>query len=98
MNSNLSHMDCRNYAPLDVAKGICHRTRQLVLADADQCEYFTPTQKCKFCDHFVGTSEYRGTCGAVISKPMTYPDLITVTCENFVCAKATNAQRQTAEH
>ncbi len=91
MNNNLKHMDCRNYAPLDVAKGICHRTKELVPADADHCESFMATQKCKFCDHFVASGQYLGTCGAVISKPMTYPDLITVTCENFTHAKAAKA-------
>jgi 4-hydroxyphenylacetate decarboxylase small subunit len=84
MNDNLKHMDCRNYAPVDVAKGICHRTKELVLADADHCESFMATHKCKFCAHFAATGQYLGTCGAVVSKPMTYPDLITVTCENFV--------------
>ncbi len=84
MNNNLKHMDCRNYAPLDVVKGICHRSKELVLADADHCEFFTATQKCKFCNHFVPANHYLGTCNAVPSKAMTYPDLITVTCENFV--------------
>ena len=84
MNNNLKHMDCRNYAPLDVVKGICHRTKELVLADCDCCESFVATLKCKFCDHFAATSQYLGTCNAVAAKPLTYPDLIAVTCENFV--------------
>lgn len=88
---NLKHMDCRNYAAVDVAKGICHRSKELVLADADHCEHFVATQKCKFCEHFVAVSQYLGTCSAVISKPMTYPDMVTVTCENFVRAKAADA-------
>ena len=91
MNDNLKHMDCRNYAPLDVAKGICHRTKEMVLADADHCEYFVATRKCKFCAHFVAGNQYLGTCSAMTSKPMTYPDLITVTCENFARAKAAKA-------
>jgi 4-hydroxyphenylacetate decarboxylase small subunit len=88
---NLKHMDCRNYAALDVAKGVCHRSKELVLADTDRCEHFVATQKCKFCDHFVAVSQYLGACGAVSGKPMTYPDLITVTCENFARAKAAKA-------
>ncbi len=91
MNDNLRHMDCRNYAPLDVAKGICHRSKELVPADADHCEFFVATQKCKFCDHFVPGSQYLGTCGAVMSKPVTYPDLLAVTCEKFVRAKNVKA-------
>ncbi len=88
---NLKHMDCRNYAALDVAKGICHRTKELVLADADHCEHFAVTQKCKFCNYFIAVSQYLGTCGAVASKPMTYPDLIAVTCENFTSPKGVQA-------
>ena len=53
MNTVMKHMDCRNFAAVDVAKGICHRTKELVLADAEHCEHFVATQKCKFCDHFV---------------------------------------------
>lgn len=91
MQNNLKHMDCRNYAAVDVAKGICHRTKELVLADADHCEHFAATQKCKFCNHFIAGHPYLGTCDAIPSKPMTYPDLIAVTCENFSRAKAVNA-------
>jgi 4-hydroxyphenylacetate decarboxylase small subunit len=82
-NSNLRHTDCRNYAPLDVAKGICHRTKEIVLADGDHCEHFVATQKCKFCDHYVSVQPYLGNCYAVSNHPVTYPDLITLTCKNF---------------
>ncbi len=91
MQDNLKHMDCRNYAAVDVAKGICHRSKELVLADAAHCEHFAATQKCKFCDHFVASAQYLGTCGATPPRPMTYPDLITVTCPNFVTVKAARA-------
>lgn len=75
---------------MDVAKGICHRTKDVVLADADHCEHFVATQKCKFCDHFAAGQQFLGICNAVPGKPATYPDLITVTCENFA-RKAANA-------
>ncbi len=84
MEHKLKHMDCRNYAPLDVVKGVCHRTKELRPADAEHCEHFVATQKCKFCSHFVPTEAYLGTCSAVANRPMTYPDLIAVTCESFV--------------
>ncbi len=83
MNDALRHMDCRNFAAVDVAKGICHRTKELVAADGDHCEHCVPVPKCKFCAHFVSGEDYLGVCGAVASKPVTYPDLITVTCEMF---------------
>ncbi len=83
MENNLKHMDCRNYAAIDVAKGICHRTKDLVPADANGCEYFAAMKKCKFCDHFVAGDRYLGVCRAAAGHPMTYPDLIAVTCESF---------------
>ena len=84
MHRDLKHMDCRNYAALVVVKGICHRSKELVLADSDHCEFFAATQKCKFCGHFSATKQYLGACTAVAGNPTTYPDLITVTCEHFV--------------
>lgn len=84
MNGAMKHMDCRNFAAVDVAKSVCHRTKEVVLADGDHCEHCVAIQKCKFCAHFVSSEQYLGTCNAVPSKPMAYPDLITVTCEMFV--------------
>jgi len=89
MQHVMKHMDCRNFAPLDVAKGICHRTKELVLADGDHCEHCVPIRKCRLCAHFGSTDQYLGICNAVPGKPMTYPDLITVTCEMFVGANPT---------
>ena len=57
-----------NFAALDVAKGICHRTKELVLADAEHCEHCVAIQKCKFCVHFVAGDQYLGTCDAVPSQ------------------------------
>lgn len=88
MTTMMKHMDCRNFAALDVAKGICHRTKELVLADDEQCQQFVAIQKCKFCDHYIASGEYLGVCNADSRKPITYPDLITVTCEKFVAAEA----------
>jgi 4-hydroxyphenylacetate decarboxylase small subunit len=86
MSGVTKHMDCRNFAAIDAAKGICHRTKEVVAADGDHCEHCVPIQKCKFCLHFTSTEQYLGTCNAVASKPMTYPDLIAVTCEMFAAA------------
>ncbi len=85
MTNTARHFDCRNCAPVDVAKGICHRTKELVPADGDHCERFIATQKCKFCSHYsAGLEPFIGMCEAVPSKPMTYPDLIAVTCADFI--------------
>jgi 4-hydroxyphenylacetate decarboxylase small subunit len=78
------HCDCRNYAPVDVVKGICHRTKDMILGDENQCAHYVQLSKCKFCGNFTAaTEDFMGTCNAEASKPWTYPDLIAVTCESF---------------
>lgn len=84
MQQSYKNLDCRNYAPVDVAKGICHIRKQMVLADDEACEKFEKLPRCKYCVKFTpDNEEYLGTCGASPNQPMTYPDLISVTCEWF---------------
>jgi 4-hydroxyphenylacetate decarboxylase small subunit len=83
MNDALKHMDCRNFAAVDAAKGICHRTKELLAGDGEHCEHCVPIPKCKFCVHFTLTEQYLGACNAVAARPMAYPDLIAVTCDLF---------------
>ena len=84
MARTCKNLDCRNYAPVDVAKGICRQRKQLVLADSEACERFEKLPKCKHCAKYVaGEAEYLGICAASPSRPMTYPDMIGVTCEWF---------------
>jgi 4-hydroxyphenylacetate decarboxylase small subunit len=78
------HCDCRNYAPVDVVKGICHRTKDLIAGDDHQCEHFVQLPKCKVCANFThAKEEHMGVCNADEAKPWTYPDLIAVTCDSF---------------
>ena len=42
MTQPAKNVECRNYAPVDVVKGICHRRKQMVLADDPCCENFQP--------------------------------------------------------
>jgi 4-hydroxyphenylacetate decarboxylase small subunit len=89
MTEPRAHLDCRTFAPVDVAKGICHRTKELILADGAACEHYEQTAKCKFCESFQPEeSPFLGTCRAAKSQPMTYPDLVAVTCPQYV-ARAT---------
>jgi 4-hydroxyphenylacetate decarboxylase small subunit len=85
MNKQLHrHNDCRNYTPVDVVKGICLRTKDLILGDENQCEHFDQINKCKFCGNFsTSKEEFMGTCNGLSEQHWTYPDLITVTCEGF---------------
>jgi 4-hydroxyphenylacetate decarboxylase small subunit len=78
------HLDCRNYAPVDVAKGICHVRKTIILADGESCEFFERLPKCKHCQHYVpGPEAHLGICQAETTRTMTYPDLAGVTCEWF---------------
>ncbi len=84
MEQGFKHLDCRNFAPVDVAKGICHNRKQMTLADGETCELFERLPKCKHCvSYSAGDEGYLGTCEASAARPMTYPDLIGVTCEWF---------------
>jgi 4-hydroxyphenylacetate decarboxylase small subunit len=84
MEETHKNRDCLNFAPVDVAKGICRVRKQLVLADGEACEFFEKLPKCKHCANYSpGEEEYLGTCAASTSRPMTYPDLIGVNCEWF---------------
>ncbi len=79
-----THRDCRNLAPVDVAKGVCHRTKDLVLVDTVACEHFEQVPRCGVCAAFASSTDpFLGTCTAVPSRPMAYPDLLAITCEHF---------------
>lgn len=85
--TKLNHRDCRNYAPVDVTKGICHLSKELVQADAEQCSDFTVMPKCKHCTRFVADTKAveMGICDASAHEPkfFAYPDMVAVTCESY---------------
>ncbi len=88
MEPKCKNLDCRNYAAVDVAKGICHVSKQLVLADGETCDKFVKLAKCKHCLNYTAAQEeYLGVCSASSIPAMTYPDLIGVTCEWFLWKK-----------
>jgi len=79
------HSDCRNYCPVDVAKGLCRMSGGKVIIDTPTCPKFQRLPKCKNCEHFTPspTEQYVGTCNADKSKPWAPSELIAVTCENY---------------
>lgn len=87
MTTTFNHRDCRNYAPVDVAKGICHLTKEMVQADAEQCSDFTLMPRCKHCKHFAADAAVHemGTCevSTHVPKFFAYPDMVSVTCEQY---------------
>ena len=53
-----NHADCRNFTPIDVAKGICHANNDsIILIDSETCPMFTPIAKCKCCKCFIEADE-----------------------------------------
>lgn len=82
----LTHSDCRNFCNVDVAKGICRRTGEMILVDGPACDAYQQLPKCKFCANFVGGAEGLGTCTAAKNEPWAYSEMIAVTCEMFKAA------------
>lgn len=80
----LRHNDCWNFCNVDVAKGICRRTQDMVLIDSETCKHYTQLPKCKFCINYANTGDNVGTCKAEIDEPWAYPEMIAVTCEMFI--------------
>jgi 4-hydroxyphenylacetate decarboxylase small subunit len=82
----LHHNDCRNFCNVDVAKGICRRTGQMVMVDGLACDAYQQLPKCKFCSNFADGAEGLGACKAEKNEPWAYPAMIAVTCEWFETA------------
>jgi len=83
---NNIYRDSRNYAPIDVAKGMDLRTKKIVLADETDPN-FELLPKCKNCVNFKPDSEKieTGTCEASMNDPKftAYPDMVAVTCDMY---------------
>ena len=79
------HMDCRNFAPVDVSKGICLRSKQTLASDAPACEAVSRLPRCGGCARYSPCDEQPGlgACAADKHEPMAYADLIAVTCKDF---------------
>lgn len=85
MNAHHKHDDCKFLATIDVAKGYCHRNKQVLIIDTPVCEKFDALPKCATCAKFVQDSAEAnlGVCSAGPNSPWTYPDLIASTCEMY---------------
>lgn len=84
MSESSKHMHCRNYASIDVVKGVCRLTKGVTYGDDAACSSFDCLPRCAECKLYTpGEAQYTGTCSATPDAPMTYPDLVAVTCEWF---------------
>ncbi len=87
MTVKLNHRDCQNFAAIDVSKGICHLTKNIVLSDTEQCPDCAPLRKCSGCKQFAATKDAieMGVCNASRNDPkfFAYPDMVATTCEMY---------------
>ncbi|SFB31975.1 4-hydroxyphenylacetate decarboxylase small subunit [Acetitomaculum ruminis DSM 5522] len=59
----INHSDCENFAAIDVDKGICRLSGQLIKTDGDVCEKFEQIPKCRNCIYFKNEqSDGIGSC------------------------------------
>ena len=83
-NENMKHSDCANFSPIDVAKGICRLSNEMVLIDTPVCKSFKEVSKCKNCSSFKDPNKDNiGTCVGLKKQSWTYGELNAVTCEGY---------------
>jgi len=85
MNVEQPHRDCRNFAPLDVVKGICHLTEEIILAGTPSCFRFERLPRCHSCSHYKtdGVTMGVGECGASPQAFMAYGEMAASTCASY---------------
>ncbi len=85
----MSHRYCRNYAPVDVAKGICHKSKELITADGEPCQHFEKMPKCMHCLNYRAEEKKprQGICEASPHAFIAYEDMVAVTCLSFTAAE-----------
>lgn len=79
------HSDCRHFAPVDVIKGICHKTKELIKSDGKACSSFERLSKCAYCTHYEKSEENAATGICQVSKNrfMAYAGMTSATCEDY---------------
>ena len=60
------HIDCWNYQPIDVVKGICVKSEQMIHWNGEVCPGFELKPKCEQCSHFSDPNDENiGTCSGL---------------------------------
>ncbi|MDQ7827140.1 MAG: 4-hydroxyphenylacetate decarboxylase small subunit [Candidatus Eremiobacteraeota bacterium] len=77
------HRDCRNFAPVDVIKGICHMTEETVSADEGSCPSCICLPRCRECLNYEEASAGLGKCAASVTGFFAYEEMAAVTCELY---------------
>ena len=80
----MKHSDCVNFCPIDVAKGICRVSNQMIFVDTEVCGDFTEASKCRNCGNFRNQNKDNiGTCVGLKKESWTFAELSAVTCEGY---------------
>jgi hypothetical protein len=67
-----------------VVKGLCHRTKQVVLVDEPGCDELDRLPRCGSCSRYLAEpGAALGVCQASPRRAMAYRDLVAETCEHF---------------
>lgn len=84
----MKHSDCVNFSTIDVAKGICRVTNQIIFTDTEVCKNFNELSKCRNCLNFKNPDKDNiGTCAGFKKETWTFADLNAVTCECYKSGK-----------
>jgi len=85
MDSALGHRDCRNYAPVDAAKGLCRASSGMTPADGKPCERFSRLPRCGWCAGFRAepAKPGLGVCASSAHQFFAYADMAAKTCADF---------------
>lgn len=79
------HNDCENFAPVDVTKGICRLTNELVLIDSPVCVKFAAIPRCRGCSFFRHPDkEGIGTCTGLQKEYWTAANYSAALCQGYV--------------
>lgn len=78
------HSDCENFAPVDVAKGICRLSNEKVLIESPVCPNFEALPKCGSCGFFKNPDkEGIGTCAGLQKEYWTAANYNAGLCEGY---------------
>jgi hypothetical protein len=80
--AQLAYRDTRNFAPVDVTKGVDLITKEVVAGDDPAPADYEKMPKCKFCKNYTETETNIGICEASMNDPkfMAYGDMPAITC------------------
>ena len=79
------HSDCENFAPVDVTKGICRLSNELVLIDTEVCIKFDKIATCSACRYFNQPDDNGiGICSGLGKEYWTAGNYKAGLCEGYV--------------